>query len=790
MKKQFFLLLLFVATGVFAQNANRKFVSFKETKGILEITVSDGKYTIKPYSGNIVETTFLPTGEAFDPESHAVVLSPKPNIAKTQNNANEIQLNTTGINVKIQKSPFQISYDYKGKALLSEKNGYIKKDSSEVIDFNIGNTEALFGGGSRALGFNRRGNKLKLRNQAQYGYADHAELLNFSIPLVLSSKIYAVHFDNSALGELDLDSQKNNSLAYQAVSGRKTYQVIAADRWVGLLQNYTQLTGTQPLLPRWALGNFSSRFGYHNQEEVEKTIRKFEKDSIPVDAIILDLYWFGKKIQGTLGNLEWDKETFPDPEKMMAELNAKNIKTILITEPFILTTSSKWHEADSKKVLATDKTGNSAKFDFYFGNGGIVDVFKPEGKTWFWNIYKNLINQGVGGWWGDLGEPEKFPSNVITAKGNASQVHNIYGHNWAKMIHEGYQKDFPNVRPFILMRAGYSGSQRYGMVPWSGDVSRSWNGLQSQPEIALEMGLQGIGFMHSDLGGFAGDYFDNELYLRWLQYGVFQPIFRPHAHEEVAPEPVYKDIVTKAKARKLVELRYQLLPYNYTLAYENSVSGEPLMRPLFFEEPQNVALYNTAETYLWGNEFLVHPITKPGLTSASVYFPKNDNWFDFYTGEKYSGGTTSQIAVTEDHIPVFVRSNAFVPMIKTILNTSAYSLQNFDLHFYFDAKKTSGTGMIYNDDGQTRDAANKLQSENIALSSIFKNDAIEIHMANSVQKNFKAADKNITLIVHNVANAKKVSVKGKSITFKASNNTLEIPITLEKGTVKDIKIEL
>jgi len=795
MNKHFLLLLLLVTTGTWAQNANRKFISAKESKDALEITVSDGKYLIKPYSEYIVETTFLPIGEVFNPDSHAVVLKPNVKIAKFKDSGLTLHFSTKGINVTVQKSPFQISYGYKGEMLLSEKNGYTKKDSSEVLDFNLDVTkslapEALYGGGSRAIGLNRRGNKLKLRNQAHYGYGDRSELLNFSIPLVLSSKIYAVHFDNSALGTLDLDSQKNNTLAYETVSGRKTYQVIAANNWPQLVSEYTKLTGRQPLLPRWALGNFSSRFGYHSQAEVEKTIKKFEDDKIPVDAIILDLYWFGKSIQGTLGNLEWDRETFPNPEKMMADLNAKNIKTILITEPFILTTSSKWQEADAQKVLGTDQTGNSAKFDFYFGNGGIVDVFKPEGKTWFWNIYKNLVNQGVGGWWGDLGEPEAFPSKVITAKGKADQVHNIYGHNWAKMIFEGYQNDFPNVRPFILMRAGYSGSQRYGMVPWSGDVSRSWSGLQSQPEIAVEMGLQGIGFMHSDLGGFAGDYFDNELYLRWLQYGVFQPIFRPHAHEDVAPEPVYKDVATKAIAKKQVELRYQLLPYNYTLAFNNSENGKPLMQPLFFEEPNNTALYNNVESYLWGDAFLVHPITKPGVTSTSVYFPKKDNWFDFYTGRKYAGGTTENVAVTNDHIPVFVRGNSFVPMIKTIPNTANYSIENFDLHFYFDASKADGSGFLYNDDGKTPDARNKKQSEMLSFSSYYNGSELSINIGDEAQQHFKAAEKTITLLVHNVTNAKKVTVKGKNSTFKTSNNTLEIPVTLEKGTVKDIKIEL
>lgn len=684
MKKIFF--LLFITALSYSQNANRKFISFKENKGVLQITTSDGLYLIKPYSNKIVETSFIPKGESFNPISEAVVLTPKKKVSKVSENKKTITLSTSGIVVSIQKSPFQISYFNNQELLFSEKNGYYKKDNNEILDFNIDSSEVLYGGGERALGMNRRGNRLQLYNRASYGYETHAELMNFCIPLVLSSKIYAVHFDNSAIGYLDLDSKKDNTLAYETISGRKTYQVIVGDSWTDLISNYTDLTGKQPLPARWTLGNFSSRFGYHSQEEVEKTIQKFEDDKIPVDAIILDLYWFGKEIKGTMGNLDWDKDKFPNPTKMIADLNAKGVKTVLITEPFILSSSSKWQEAVDKKILATDDKGNPFKYDFYFGNTGIIDIFKPEGKDWFWNIYKGLINQGVGGLWGDLGEPEVFPSEARTAGGKADEVHNIYGHHWAKLIADGYKNDFPKVRPFILMRAGYSGSQRFGMMPWSGDVSRSWGGLQSQTEIALQMGMQGMGYMHSDLGGFAGDYFDNELYVRWLQYGVFQPVFRPHAQEEVASEVARKDIVTKAKAKKQVELRYQLLPYNYTLAFENNQKGTPLMRPLFFEEPNNPKLSTVCETYLWGNDFLVTPITKPGITATSVYFPKNNNWFDFYTGEKQLAGTTATIAVVEDHIPVYVRGGAFIPMIKTIQNTSKYSLENFDLHYYFDAK--------------------------------------------------------------------------------------------------------
>ena len=782
-------LILLLSSFSFAQNAERKFIEIIKDKDFYKIKVSDGLYQIRFLSNKIIETNFIPNGENYNPNSDLVILKEDKNPGWGINAKDKITYSFNNFSVEITKKPFQIAYKYKGKEILSEKQGFIKKnDSTQILQFNISKDEKLFGGGARALGMNRRGNRLRLYNRAHYGYETHAELMNFCIPMVLSSNLYAVHFDNPAIGYLDLDSNKNNTLEYETISGRKTYQVIVGDNWDELVSNYTDLTGKQPLPARWVFGNFASRFGYRSQESVEGTIRKFEESKIPVDAIILDLYWFGKTIKGTMGNLEWDKDNFPNPEKMISDLNKKNIKTVLITEPFILTTSSKWNEAVAKDVLVKDKSGKACTWDFYFGNTSLVDVFKPQGKDWFWKVYKGLINQGVGGIWGDLGEPEVFPSKAITAGGKADEVHNIYGHNWAKMIYEGYQKDFPNQRPFILMRAGYSGSQRYGMIPWSGDVSRSWGGLQSQMEIAMQMGMQGMAYMHSDLGGFAGDYYDNELYLRWLQYGVFNPVFRPHAQEDVASEIARKDIVTREKARKAVELRYQLLPYNYTLAFENSVTGKPFMRPLFFEEPTNENLLNEKESYLWGNDFLIKPITKAGVTSTEVYFPKSSNWFDFYSNKKYTAGTTQTVAVTETEIPTFVRGGSFIPMIKSIQNTSQYSLENFDLHFYFDENVTTSSGKLYNDDGTTPNAFEKGLYEKLNFTSSNNGKTLTIKLSTEIGQKFVSTDKNVMLKIHNIR-AKKIFINGAEQANKTSSEPLEIVVNWKKNTSPEIKIE-
>lgn len=786
--KKIYLLLLITSIS-FAQNTSRTFISNSTNKDFHFVEVNDGVYQFRFLSDKIIETTFIPKGEKYNPTSEAVVLLPQKVKTKVVDNKTVLKITTSDLSVTIDKSPFKVTYTHKNDVIFSENRGYTKvNDSTETLSFNISKDEKLFGGGARALGMNRRGNRLQLYNRAHYGYETRAELMNFCIPLVLSSKIYAVHFDNPAIGYLDLDSKNDNTITYETISGRKTYQVIVGNSWEDLIDNYTTLTGKQPLPPRWSLGNFSSRFGYHSQEEVENTINKFQNDSIPVDAIILDLYWFGKTIKGTMGNLDWDKDNFPNPEKMIANLNQKGVKTIVITEPFVLTTSSKWKEAVNQKILVTDKFGKPATWDFYFGNTSVIDIFKPEAKDWFWTIYKKLIKQGVAGMWGDLGEPEVFPSKVLTAGGIADEVHNVYGHNWAKLIADGYKKDFPTQRPFILMRAGYSGSQRFGMIPWSGDVNRSWGGLQSQMEIALQMGMQGLGYMHSDLGGFAGDYFDNELYLRWLQYGVFNPIFRPHAQEGVASEVAHKDIVTKAKAKKAVELRYQLMPYNYTLAYENSTNGKPLMRPLFFEEPTNESLLNEKESYLWGNDFLIKPIIKPGVTTTEVYFPKSSNWFDFYTDKKYEAGTAQKFSVNEETIPTFVRGGSFIPMIKIIQNTTKYSLSTFDLHYYYDESSKVSSGKLFNDDGSTPATIETGSYEIMHFASSTKNKTTTIKLSSEIGKKYTATDKVVNLQIHN-ANPKSVVVDGKKVNFNTNKSVITIAINWTKNTIQEIKLE-
>jgi alpha-glucosidase (family GH31 glycosyl hydrolase) len=786
MKFIFFVILLFCGRVVDAQT--ERLLSSNYTDGYVSLKTTKGNYSIHYFNEKAIETSFSLTDFSEKLSSHAVVektfnfkfkANRESNQTVIYSVLNSQKLGNT-ISIAIDSVPFNISYYYGDKRLFSQLEN--SSDASKFkLDFAISSDELFYGGGARALGMNRRGNKLELYNRAHYGYETNAPLMNYCIPMFLSSNKYAVHFDSPGSGFIDLDSKNNNQIQVEIEGSRKTYQVLANDSWDDLMTSWTVLTGRQPKLPLWALGNFASRFGYHSQLEVEDVVSRFQKDSIPLDAVIIDLYWFGKTIQGTLGNLEFYRDSFPEPEKMVQTLKSKNIQTILVTEPFVLTTSNRWNDAVKNDILAKDTAGKILTYDFYFGNTGLIDIFEEKGKKWFWERYDDLKKKGIAGFWGDLGEPEVHPDHMMHGSFKAREVHNIYGHRWAEMLYSGLKSNYPSERPFILMRAGSSGSQRFGLIPWSGDVNRTWGGMRSQPEISLQMGMQGIPFMHSDLGGFAGANDDPELYLRWLQYGVFQPIFRPHGQEEVPSEPIFKDEETKELAKQAVKLRYRLLPYNYTLMFKANEYGKPLMRPVFFED-NRAEMLNVDSMYFWGNEFLIAPVFVKSQLQKVIHFPNSANWFDFYTLQYYKGGTTANVNLTSDRIPTFVKGGAFVPMIENLQNTSQLENDKVQMYFFFDPETSSSTGVLYQDDYHK---GNQKVSENVLNYTYSKKSkCFEIIIESNKDDSF-----NTNLVIYSpLTKITKISVDGKKYDFGKSESNYSFSSV--KGKNKKAKIKV
>ena len=764
-KTRLLFILLFIFNGPLWSS---EYESHRLENQTLTLTTSDGEVKVTALHEEAFEAWYKADTPQLPSFAKVDTLPLASTPLKLVDKGDFLLFSSKQMTVKVNKAPFKLSFFKGHDLLLEEEIGFFAHKSLQGFRFKLAAKERLLGGGARVLGMDRRGQRLPLYNRAHYGYTTHSEQMNFSIPAVMSDRKYSLLFDNSARGWLDLGKTDPDVLQFEAVGGRHAYIVMAGNSYPELIENYIRVTGPQPLPPRWAFGNHASRFGYRSQKQVLDTIAKYRKLRVPVDSIILDLYWFGPDVKGHMGNLDWDTKQFPQPVEMIEKLKQQDVNTVLITEPFILTGSKKWQEAVNNKALGTALDGESPRvFDFFFGNTGLVDVFSKEGRSWFGNIYKSLADQGVAGVWGDLGEPEVHPHDMLHKIGwqngmlaTGDEVHNAYGHEWARLVRDALQARSPKERPFMIMRAGFAGSQRYGMLPWTGDVGRTWGSLKAQVELSLQMGLLGLAYTHSDLGGFIEtDHFDAELYVRWLQYGAFQPIYRPHAHDSVVPEPVFHGGEVAEKVKAALSWRYRLLPYNYSLAYENHSRGIPLMRPVFFaaDKPTGDCLLDT-KAYFWGANLLVMPVTAPGVSGLDYCLPEG-NWFDYFSDTIYTGGDSRTIPVNEQQIPVLVKGGAIIPHAPDMQNTREYSGDELVIHYWFDADVSQSGFQLYQDDGLTlgyRQGDYRL----LDFSACVGEDRVlfSVELSGGVPL---IREKSLTLVIHNAGDIRRVCLGDK-----------------------------
>ncbi|MCG7648388.1 MULTISPECIES: TIM-barrel domain-containing protein [Alteromonas] len=765
-------------------------------KATLNIDTDTNDFTISALHDSGFQVTYLTDDNGTPYANLPSMALPEPALTDVTNKkANDVELVETAttlilklnnISAHVDKSTHVISYSVNGKVVAKEQDGLNISDNGVSLSFALDENEKLYGGGQRVLGMDRRGHSMPLYNKAHYGYTTSSNQMYFGLSAVMSSKNYSVLFDNTASGELDIGKTNRDELLFKAQGGRASYIMVLGENLEDTVRSTVAVTGKQPLPPRWLLGNFASRFGYKSQNEVMDVVDAFNTQDIPVDAVVLDLYWFGKDIKGHMGNLSWDTAAFPEPEKMISELRAQDVKTVLITEPFILTTSKQWDSAVASNALAQNDDGAPYTFDFYFGNTGLVDVFSEAGQDWFWQYYEKLAAQGVAGWWGDLGEPEVHPDDIQhmwqSTKVSGAEVHNAYGHQWAKTVYNNLTELQPDTRPFVLMRSGFLGSQRYGMVPWTGDVSRSWGGLKPQVELALQMSVFGMAYTHSDLGGFAGgETFDPELYTRWLQFGTFSPVFRPHAQDNIAPEPIFHADPVKSIARKFIQLRYDMLPYNYSLAFENALYGTPLMRPLIMAYGES-DWFENADSYLWGDGLLVSPVTSANQTVWPTKLPEGV-WFDFFSDTKYQGDQTVNYPLSQDNFPVWVKAGSFMPMADGLSRTEQFDARKIEMHYWHDNSVNSSSYTYYEDDGKNPASVKKgLYTKLLLNASVDDKAALTLTLDSEGSYLGMPKQRDITYVVHGLSEKpQSVSLDGRSVPvmWDEKGKTLSLAISCD-----------
>ncbi len=732
----------------------------------LEISTTGGALHMQAYNAQTVRVTYYDTVYKAVDIGFSLIAKPDDIIAEVINRGDFLEYTIGNVKAIINKNPIRINFSVNNKIMLEEEAGYVETGKFKTLNFKLKPEESIFGSGSRAIPLDRRGNRLNNYHRAQYGYSNGEKNINISIPLFLSSNVYGLYIENYGAGYFDIGETDTNVFQIGTESGRMSYFFISGNSYDNILSNYTFLTGRQPIPPRWAMGYIQSRFGYKTREEATNVISQMQKEGFPIDAIVLDLYWFGPIT--SMGNLTWDTVAFPRPVQMLNEFKTKGVKTILISETFVNEKSANFNYVKENKLGTTDSAGKPYIIsDFWTGPSILIDIFKPETKNWMWNYYKKYTAQGVAGWWCDLGEPEKHPDNIMHVNGKARDLHNVYPQEWSRLIDDGYKKDFPDQRLFNLARTGYAGFQRFSTFPWSGDILREFSGLQAQIPIMTGMSLSGHGYMHSDLGGFAMGKRDSELFIRWVEFGTFTPIMRPHGAFEIPSEPIFWSDTVKNIVKSYANLRYKLLPYNYSLCWQNATNGSPLAKPLNYFDPSNKKLIAINDQFFWGDDFMVAPITRKGETSRKVEFPSG-KWINFWTNETYIGNLNYRVIAPLEILPLFVRAGSFIPMVDEMRNTDNYSTKNLKINYYPDKQLKRSKFDMYEDDGKTPNANLKGDYDLLQFAGDVRENEIEIKLSKSGNGYLNAP-----LVRNMIFNIARVSKSPKSVLFNGKKIKLQ-----------------
>jgi alpha-glucosidase (family GH31 glycosyl hydrolase) len=698
-----FVFLMVQAISSYGQTYIGNFKSISASGRKISIQSDSSGFRFTFYKSNLVRVDFLSKLSATFDSSVIVVQDTTTPVSYTiADGDSSLTIETSSLLIVCKKFPIRVGfYSTNGQFIIGEpiSGGVAFSQLQRIVNFSIQPNEHLYGTGERGIGLDLRGQAFDSYNEQDGGYGSPApSTMNVNIPFVISTDNYGIYFENTYKGHFDIGNSNPNVLTYTVYGGELSYYFIYDSTMKNVLSDYTWLTGRAPLLPKWAYGYIQSKYGYRSESDASQMIQRMRNDSVPCDAIILDLYWYQY-----MGDLSWNTSLWPNPGQMTSNFLSQGFKTIVITEPYIVQPSSNFSEASSSGYLATDSSSRTYTLSNWWScgcNAGLLDITNPAAQSWWWSKYYSILSSGVSGLWTDLGEPERDYSDMLFYGGSDSKVHNIYDFLWAKTLFDGFNTSFPNARLFNLTRSGYAGIQRFGVVTWSGDVSKTFGGLAVQLPFLLNMGMSGIAYHNSDIGGFDNGSTTPELYTRWMEFGAFCPVMRAHGYDgDNGTEPWTFGTATEDIVRKMIELRYSLILYNYTMAHEAFESGIPLARPLILEYPNDPNVYEESSAYMWGDNILVAPVVQSGQTTETFYLPQG-RWLDYWTDKIYNGGTTVNVDAPLYEVPLFIKAGSIIPMAQVMNYVDEFPADTLQLAIYPDPN-ANAQFTLYEDDGKT-----------------------------------------------------------------------------------------
>jgi alpha-D-xyloside xylohydrolase len=665
------------------------------------LSMQHGVLRLEVCTDSIVHVIFSPSTVLPSRPEYVVTKTSWPAVKwSQQENQRAITLTTERLQVAVNRQDGTIEFrDAGGRRLLQEGpntltpvvvNGESTYHAEAFIGL-WGSTEAFYGLGQHQSGvWNYHGESVDIAQ----------DNTNISVPMLLSSNGYGIFWNNASR------SRFNNRFVHalyitSEVADSIDYYFLYGPDFDKILAGYRELTGTAPMLGRWAYGFWQCKNKYQTQPELLGVAHKYRDLHIPVDNIVQDWFWWT-----TMGEFKFS-DKYPDPPGMLDDLHRNHFHLMISVWPYFYPGSATYADMD-RKGFFIDRTKVAA---FHPKGEALYDATNPEARKYYWNLMDNaLFKIGVDAWWLDTTEPEtegREDNVMVTNKvaiGNGARYANLFPLMTTKAVYEGQRAASDRKRVFILSRSAFAGAQRNAVVAWSGDVNSDWETLRRQVPAGLNYSLSGLPYWTTDIGGFtSGDPNDpayRELFIRWFQFGTFCPIFRVHGTRAGGHNELWSYGVDAQKVlTSFDKLRYELMPYIYSMAWRTTSEHYTPMRPLVMDFRTDPRAQNIGDQFLYGPSILVNPVTEPGAATRHLYLPKAE-WYDFWSGNRTAGGKAIDAAVTIDRIPLYIRAGSILPMGPDVEYAAEKPADPLELRVYRGA---SGTFTLYEDENDNYD---------------------------------------------------------------------------------------
>jgi alpha-D-xyloside xylohydrolase len=650
--------IVFAATTTWAAEPGPK---ANQTPTGLQIETATGVLTLEPWSDTIIHVRFASDPTWSNPYNTWVIGKPIHVTWSFQDEADGWEMRTVALRARVRKRDGALTFlDKNGTVLLREGGA----DARHIVAGGSGPVVQAFGTETALYGLGQHQNGMLDYS----GSTVHLQQANrdVAVPMMVSPRGFGVLWNNASVTDVDVGqsaaaaplvirSESGGGIDYDFIYGPELDQVVAG---------YRQLTGDAPLMPRWMWGLWQSRERYASQAELLDVGARYRTLGAPLDVVVQDWqYWR----PGQWGSHEFDPARYPDPKAMVNTLHAEHLHAAI----------SVWARFDLATATLAELDKAGAVFPKVYpnvypaGEGRWYDPYSSAGRAIYWSqISRNLGSLGWDAWWLDASEAELGGRwgemrDVSTAGGPGRDVYNAYPLMHTTAVYEGARRDMGGRRPVILTRSAFAGQQRNAAITWSGDTRGDWETFRRQIPAALNFSLSGIPYWSADIGGFFGgdpqSAAYSELFTRWYEFAVFNPMFRVHGtgsgKELWAFPPDIQKILLSYD-----QLRYRLLPYNYSASWDVTHNRGTFMRALAMDFRQDEHALQVTDEYMFGRALLVSPVVQAGATARSVYLPAGTDWYDFWTGARHAGGEVISVEANLARIPLHVRAGSVLPL--------------------------------------------------------------------------------------------------------------------------------